>query len=87
MDFNELMPFIVFWIPWLMAVNELRNHFRNGFMNEYLRRSSEDDEPATRTTTLARHPISYRLLLLLYASTAIAVPVVTAFVLYNRQAG
>lgn len=85
MDFNEIMPFIVFWILWLLAVKELHNHFRHGFMTEYLRRSGDvdDDEPGTRPTTLAQHPISYRLLFVLYASTAVFVPVVTAFVLYN----
>lgn len=84
-DLNKVMPFIVFWMLWLMAAKELHNHFRHGFMTEYLRRSSdvENDEPGTRLTTLAQHPISYRLLFVLYASTVIFVPAVTAFVLYN----
>lgn len=88
MDFNEIMPFFLFWLLWLLAVNELRRHFRHGVMTEYLRRSSEDDdEPATKTSTLAQHPISYRLLFLLYASAAIAIPVLTAVALYNRSTG
>ncbi|MEO9873813.1 MAG: hypothetical protein ABJM26_19335 [Anderseniella sp.] len=58
-------------------------------MTEYLRRGSEvdDDEPGTRPTTVAEHPISYRLLFVLYASTAIFVPVVTAFLLYKKWTG
>ncbi len=58
-------------------------------MTQYLRRSSDvdNDEPGTRPTTLAEHPISYRLLFLLYATTVIFVPVVTAFVLYKGWAG
>lgn len=89
MDFNKIIPFIVFWIVWLMAVKELHNHYRHGFMTEYLRRSSdvESDEPGTRTTTVTEHPISCRLLFLLYASTVIFVPVVTAFVLYGGWTG
>lgn len=85
MDLNKILPFIVFWMLWLVAVKELHNHFRHGFMTEYLRRSSDvdDDEPGTRPSTLAQHPISYRLLFVLYASTVIFVPAATAFVLYN----
>lgn len=86
MDFNEFMPFIVLWIPWLLAVKELRSHLRHGVMNEYLRRSSDpdNDQPGTRLTTPEEHPISYHLLLLFYASTAVAIPVVTAVVMYGR---
>lgn len=85
MDLNKILPFIVFWMLWLVAVKELHNHFRHGFMTEYLRRSSDvdDDEPGTRPSTLVQHPISYRLLFVLYASTVIFVPAATAFVLYN----
>lgn len=88
MDLNEIMPFLLIWLLWLVAVKELRSHFRHGVMTEYLRRSSEDDdEPATKTSTLAQYPISHRLLFLLYASAAIAIPVLTAAVLYNRWTG
>ena len=88
-DLNTLMPFIVFWILWLVAVKELHNHFWHGFMTEYLRRSSDvdNDEPGTRPTMLTQHPISYRLLFLLFAATVIFVPVVTVFVLYKGWTG
>ena len=87
-NLNEVMPFILFWIPWILAVRELRNHFRHGYMTEYLRRSSEDfRDNATRTTTAAQHPISYRLLFVFYSAIVIAVPILTVYVLYSRANG
>lgn len=90
---DEIASFVVFWIPWLLAVNELRSHFRHGVMKEYLRRGTGedapdiDDRPATRTTSLQQDPVSYRLLLLFYSAVTILVPALTVYVLYSRQAG
>lgn len=87
-NLNEVMPFVLLWIPWILAVRELRNHFRHGYMTEYLRRSSEDmRDNATRTTTAAQHPISYRLLFVFYAAITIGVPILTFYVLYSRTGG
>lgn len=80
-DPNEILPFIPFWIPWMMAVRELHNHFTRGYMREYLRKSPEDDRSATRRTTAAQHPISYQLLFAFYLAIVIAVPVLTLYVI------
>ncbi len=86
-NLNEIMPFVLLWIPWLLAMRELYNHFRHAHMTEYLRRSSENDvNSATRKTTAAQHPFSYRLLFLFYAGVAILVPVLTVYVLHTRSA-
>ena len=82
-DLNKIMPFILLWIPWCMAVREIVRHFQHGEMREYLRRSSEDDREGTRRTTPAAHPISYRLLLIFYAAVALLVPALTGYVLLN----
>ena len=87
MDLNEVAPFVLFWIPWIMAVCEIHRHFRHGHMREYLRRSSEDDRSGTRITTPAQHPVSYRLLLAFYGVIALGVPVLTVYVLNTRSAG
>lgn len=86
-NLNELMPFILLWIPWVLAIRELHSHFRYGRMTEYLRRGADpvDDQPATRTTTPAQNPISYRLLLVFYLVVAILVPALTAYVLYTSS--
>ena len=80
-DLNEIVPFILFWIPWLMAVRELHSHFTKGRMREYLRKSSEDDREATRRTTAAQHPISYRMLFAFYMAIAVGVPILTVYVI------
>lgn len=80
-DLNKIMPFLLLWIPWGMAVRELARHVQHGEMREYLRKSSEDHREATRRTTLARHPISYRLLLVFYSAITLLVPALTAYVL------
>jgi len=82
-NLNEVMPFILLWLPWVMAVREVCRHYRYGHMTEYLRRGADpvDDQPTTRTTTPARHPVSYRLLLIAYCLVGILVPVLTVYVL------
>ena len=82
-DLNKIMPFVLLWIPWCMAVREIVRHIQHGEMREYLRRSSEDDRDGTQRTTLAKHPISYRLLLLFYGAVSVAIPALTAYVLLN----
>ena len=82
-DLNKIMPFLILWIPWGMAVRELIRHVQQGEMREYLRRSSEDDRDGTRRTTMAKHPISYRLLLFFYGTVTVLVPALTAYVLVN----
>ncbi len=57
-DLNKIMPFVLLWIPWCIAVREIVRHFKDGYMREYLRKSSEDDRDATRRTTIAEHPVS-----------------------------
>lgn len=80
-----IMPLVIFWIPWFMAVSSLRSHYRNGTMTAYLRRSSEvdDDGPESYSTSTKEHPISYRLLFVFYWFVAVAVPVATAVVLWG----
>ena len=82
-DLNKIMPFLLLWIPWGMAVRELVRHFKDGYMREYLRKSSEDYRNTTRRTTLAEHPVSYRLLLAFYGFVTVVVPALTAYVLLN----
>ena len=87
-NLNEVMPFIVLWIPWIIAVRELYRHFRHGRMTEYFRKGSDpvDDQPATKFIMPEQHPISYRLLFALYCCVGILVPVATIYVLYTRSA-
>ena len=87
-NLNEVMPFILLLIPWVLAVRELIRHFRKGRMVAYLRRGSEpvDDQPASSFTTLKQHPISYRLLFGFYSCIGIIVPIAIGYALYTRMA-
>lgn len=85
MDPEKIMPLILLWILWLIAVANVRGHFKNRKMRAYLRKGVDDDNlpdaPAHHSTTPSEHPASYWALLLLYSLSAIFVPVVTLYIL------
>ena len=87
-NLNEVMPFILLMIPWIMAIRELIRHFRKGRMIAYLRRGSEhvDDQSASNFVVPEQHPIGYRILFGFYSCIALLVPGAIFYVLYMRSA-
>ena len=86
MDLNELMPFAVMTIPWLMAVFELRRGLRTGRMREYLRSEATElpNERAPKYCDRDTEPRTFKWLFAFYAAVAVLVPTGIAVVVVRR---
>ena len=73
----DVMPYLIFALPWFIAVGEIRNALRFGKMKEHLRRGVgvETNEDNTRVCSKEDEPRSYWFLLCFYILIVLAVPI------------
>lgn len=87
MDLNEIMPVVLFSIPWFMALFEVRRGLRTGRMREYLRSDyTEDntDRPA-KYCHRTREPKTFWCLFAFYVVILMLIPIGIAVALLRRS--
>ena len=82
-DGNQVMAFVLFWIPWLLAVRELIRGIQHGEMVGYGRAQNMAARNVGRVT-YKHHRVSFCLLFAFYVAIAVVVPAATAYLAIER---
>ena len=82
---DELVPYLLILIPWAMSAREVVRGLRHGEMIEYLRKSSEGDEPVWRWYRKSTGPGCFRFLFGFYAPVTAGIPLLLGPVIWVRH--
>lgn len=82
---DELVPYLLMLIPWGVSAREVVRGLRHGEMIEYLRKSSEGDEPGWRWCRKSTEPWGFRFLFGFYALVTAGIPVLLGSVIWVRH--
>ncbi|MCA9052889.1 MAG: hypothetical protein KDA75_03585 [Planctomycetaceae bacterium] len=86
-DLNQLLPLLLFTLPWIIAVLEIRRGLKTGRMREYLRRDSSEDAsdfPA-KYCSRAREPRTFWCLFAFYVLILLLVPLGLTMVFFKAE--
>lgn len=79
---DEIVPYLVFALPWILAVWELRNGLKTGRMRAFRRSDGQDlsDGTSLRLCSRSQTPKSFWCLFVFYLLITIFVPIGMAYV-------
>ena len=82
-DGNQAFLFLLFWLPWVLAVRELIRGARSGEMMAY-GRGRDGEGSGTELVSFHKQRVMFCFLLVLYLAIAAVVPAVTANMAIER---
>lgn len=84
----DIVPYIIFAIPWFIAVRGVLSGLRKGEMTEHLRRGSgpeNNGDETTRTSRKKDEPKSYWALFIFYCLIIVMVPVLIGYSILSKM--